>query len=59
MYLYGASGHAKVIIDILEASGEKIDGLVDDSLEVEQLQGYPVLHASTASKEREAGKEAI
>ena len=46
MYLYGASGHAKVIIDILEASGEKIDGLVDDSLEVEQLQGYPVLHES-------------
>lgn len=46
MYLYGASGHAKVIIDILEASGEKIDGLVDDNLEVEQLQGYPVLHGS-------------
>ena len=28
MYLYGASGHAKVIIDILEASGEKIDGII-------------------------------
>ncbi len=46
MYLYGASGHAKVIIDILEASGEKIDGLVDDNPEVVQLQGYPVSHES-------------
>ncbi len=39
MYLYGASGRAKVIIDILEASGEKIDGLVDDNPEVVQLKG--------------------
>lgn len=46
MYLYGASGHAKVIIDILEASGEKIDGLVDDNPEEVQLQGYPVWHES-------------
>lgn len=45
MYLYGASGHAKVIIDILNASGVQIDGLVDDDPAVEQLQGYPVLHA--------------
>lgn len=47
MYLYGASGHAKVIIDILEASGRKIDALVDDNPEVKQLQGYPVLHEHT------------
>ena len=46
MYLYGASGHAKVIIDILESSGQKVDGLVDDNPNVEQLQGYPVLHDS-------------
>lgn len=44
MYLYGASGHAKVIIDILEASGVHIDGLVDDNPEVEWLKGYPVYH---------------
>ena len=30
MYLYGASGHAKVIIDILEASGVQVEGLIDD-----------------------------
>ena len=31
MYLYGASGHAKVIIDILEANQIKIEGLIDDN----------------------------
>lgn len=44
MYLYGASGHAKVIIDILKAVGEPINGLIDDNPEVEQLQGIPVEH---------------
>lgn len=44
MYLYGASGHAKVIIDILKASGIQIDGLVDDNPNIAQLQGYPVFH---------------
>ena len=28
MYLYGASGHAKVIMDVLQANGQKIEGLV-------------------------------
>ena len=44
MYLYGASGHAKVIIDILEANQIKIDGLIDDNPEVNELLGYPVFH---------------
>lgn len=44
MYLYGASGHAKVIIDILEANKIKIDGLIDDDPEVNELLGYPVFH---------------
>lgn len=44
MYLYGASGHAKVIIDILEASGVRVDGLIDDNLAISQLHGYPVKH---------------
>lgn len=46
MYLYGASGHAKVIIDILEAMGKKITALVDDNVAVETLQGYPVVHSA-------------
>lgn len=44
MYLYGASGHAKVIIDILEADQIEIDGLIDDNLEINELLGYPVFH---------------
>lgn len=44
MYLYGASGHAKVILDILNASGVTIDALVDDNEEVNSLLGYPVFH---------------
>lgn len=44
MYLYGASGHAKVIIDILIASGQIIDGLIDDNESIEELLGYPVFH---------------
>jgi len=30
MFLYGASGHAKVIIDILKSQGKKLLGLIDD-----------------------------
>lgn len=42
MILYGASGHAKVIIDILEASGIAIDFIVDDNPLLGELLGYEV-----------------
>ena len=42
MILYGASGHAKVIIDILEAIGRKIDFVVDDNEAITSLLGYEV-----------------
>ncbi len=44
MYLYGASGHAKVIIDILLACGNSIDGLIDDNQNINSLLDYPVYH---------------
>lgn len=44
MYLYGASGHAKVIIDILEANGITVDGVIDDNPKVTEIQGYSVKH---------------
>lgn len=47
MYLFGASGHAKVIIDILKALNVEIDGLVDDDISVNNLLGYPVFHGRT------------
>jgi sugar O-acyltransferase (sialic acid O-acetyltransferase NeuD family) len=41
--IYGASGHAKVIIDIIEQAGfHKIIGLVDDTGSVNNLMGYLV-----------------
>ena len=42
MILYGASGHAKVIIDTLEAIGMKIDYVVDDNASISSLLGYEV-----------------
>lgn len=44
MYLYGASGHAKVIIDILNASGIKVDALFDDDPTIKELLSIPVRH---------------
>lgn len=46
MYLYGASGHAKVIIDILCANDETIEALFDDNERINHLHDYPVLHSS-------------
>ena len=43
MYLYGASGHARVIIEILEKNGVKIHGLFDDNFAIKNLLDYPVL----------------
>lgn len=42
MYIYGASGHGRVIIDLIE-SYEKIHGIFDDNLEKKEILGYPVL----------------
>ena len=41
--IYGASGHARVLIDIIEQAGiHKIIGLVDDTGSVNNLMGYHV-----------------
>lgn len=42
MYLYGASGHAKVIIDILRAQDIEVDGLFDDNDSIKSLVGLSV-----------------
>lgn len=42
MFLYGASGHAKVIIDSLRAMGISVSGLFDDNPEVKSLLDFPV-----------------
>jgi len=42
MYLYGASGHAKVIYDSLRESGKAVKGLFDDNPLVKELLGLHV-----------------
>lgn len=42
VYLIGASGHAKVVIEILEEQGAQIGGLRDDNPDIKSLLGYPV-----------------
>lgn len=46
MYLYGASGHAKVIIDILRANHKPVEALFDDNEKIHSLLNYPVLRSS-------------
>ncbi len=43
MLLIGASGHAKVIIDILEKQDIKVDFLVDANPAIKELQSYKVI----------------
>ena len=46
MKLFGASGHAKVIIDILESQEIAVEGLFDDDQDIKSILDYPV-NAST------------
>ena len=47
MYLFGASGHGKVVKEILDANGVKVDAFVDDNPDVNECGGLPVLHDAT------------
>ena len=44
MFLYGAGGHAKVIIDILKSKGITVSGIYDDDPTIESFMGIPVSH---------------
>ena len=46
MILFGASGHAKVIIDILEKMGIEVEFLVDANPDLIELQSYTIKHES-------------
>jgi sugar O-acyltransferase (sialic acid O-acetyltransferase NeuD family) len=47
LYLYGASGHSKVILDILESQNLIIDGYFDDNNSIDFYNGYKVEHNVT------------
>jgi sugar O-acyltransferase (sialic acid O-acetyltransferase NeuD family) len=44
--LYGASGHCKVIIDILECSASSIAIIIDDNVNTTSILGKQVVHSS-------------
>ncbi|NLN33544.1 MAG: acetyltransferase [Flavobacteriaceae bacterium] len=43
MYLFGASGHGKVVAEAAEASGLEIKGFIDDNPDLKNIWEYPVL----------------
>jgi acetyltransferase EpsM len=46
LFLYGASGHGKVIIDILKSNDEIVDAILDDKPQFKSLFGIPVLNSN-------------
>ncbi|MCA6073410.1 acetyltransferase [Fulvivirga sedimenti] len=48
MYLFGASGHAKVICDILDKSGISVKGFIEDDPEKKELWSVPVVGTTDA-----------
>ena len=46
VYLYGASGHAKVVMDIARLAYYEVSCLIDDNPQVNELAGMPVVHSA-------------
>ena len=46
VYLYGASGHAKVVMDIARLAYYEVPCLIDDNPQVNELEGLPVVHSA-------------
>jgi sugar O-acyltransferase (sialic acid O-acetyltransferase NeuD family) len=43
--LYGASGHCKVVIDILQSNNQTISFIIDDNPKLETILELPILHS--------------
>lgn len=52
LYVYGASGHGKVVIEIIEALGKNVISVFDDDESVTQLLNYPVLPIDKANLDK-------
>ena len=46
IYLYGASGHCKVVIDILKSNNQTIEAILDDNPKTTSLFTIPVIASS-------------
>ncbi len=44
MNIYGASGHGKVVFDILSSRNIQVDSVFDDNTEIEEFLGFKVTH---------------
>lgn len=53
MYLFGASGHGKVVAEIAEKNGVPIDGFIDADCNKKSLLGYNVLQEDAVSTDVE------
>ncbi len=49
MYLFGASGHGKVVAEVAESVGMKISGFIDDNPHFQKIWDYPVITELPAS----------
>lgn len=53
MYLYGASGHCKVIIDsVLATNNSNIEGVFDDADNIKDILGVPVYNYNSFDKHK-------
>lgn len=51
MIIYGASGHAKVVEDVVESSGGSVSYFVDDNPALSEVHGIKVVHHFLPTKE--------
>lgn len=51
MIIYGASGHGKVIEDIVEAMGQRVTCFVDDNASLHEVHDIPVVRSSDSYDE--------
>jgi sugar O-acyltransferase (sialic acid O-acetyltransferase NeuD family) len=58
LYIIGASGHAKVILDILHKQGKQVDGVWDDDPAIHIFETYGLL-GTIAQAAMSAGEHAI
>jgi len=56
IYLYGASGHAKVIVDILKSTNHKIEGVFDDDKSLKYFLDLKYLGVYDSSKIKKNSK---
>lgn len=52
MYLYGASGYSRVIIDILMTNQLNLEGLFDDYIRRDSIDGFPIFSTDLIPKSK-------